>query len=77
MDVKISGLACVPRGKLSKQTAATTPDTSGLLQAPVQQCFFVLGQINTGTQTMNMKHYHGNFRLSKKNKKQKEKSVTV
>lgn len=54
MDVKIPALACMPQGKQSKRkTAAITQDASGSLQAPVQQCLFVLGQVNIGTLTMN------------------------
>lgn len=56
MDVKISALAFVPQGKQSKlKTAAITQEASGSLRAPEQQCVFVLGQINVGTQTTNTK----------------------
>lgn len=51
MGVIISALACAAREAKQKIDC-----TFGLLQAPVQQCFFVLGQVNIGTLTMNMKH---------------------
>lgn len=60
MDVKISGLGYVPRGKPSKPRLQLK-----CFWAPVQQCSFVLGQINIGKQTMNsMKEYHVNSCLS-------------
>lgn len=58
MDVKISGFACVLLGKQSKHRLQR--EASESQQAQVQQGFFVLGQINTGSLTMDSKLYRVN-----------------